>query len=385
MIVRVLSTALLMTLLLSALVHGAEPVPKPVVPTDVPRIIIPPDELVPLKVIRMVEAAGPDWGVKALKAPEAWQVTKGKGVRVAVHDTGIDFNHPDLKNRIKSALDMKDFSGSPFGVVDKQGHGSHVAGSVLADGPLPGVAPEAELIVAKVLGDNGSGGVDDIAAGIRWSITRNADVISMSLGGAGQDSFIPPALAEAEAAGVIVIAAAGNDGPGEGTVGFPGGYSKAIAIAAVDVNLKVANFSSRGPAVYVAGPGVQIRSTYPGGQYATMSGTSMATPNIAGIAALWIAAHPEVAKKDRPAKFREALKLVSFDIDPAGRDTRTGWGFPDAVKLVAGGGTIPIPPIPPVPSPRTILLNWSSLTAVAQAELKAAGVESLKVELVIKP
>lgn len=373
MIARLLSAVPLMLLLCPSAVRGAEPPP---------RVGLPPDELVPLKVIRMVEAAGPDWSVKSLKSPEAWAKTKGKGVRVAVLDTGIDANHPDLRGRIKSAADMKDFSGSPYGVVDRQGHGTHCAGSILADGPLPGNAPEADLIAGKVLGDNGSGGVDDIANGIRWAINRDADVISMSLGGAGQDTYIPHALEECEAAGVIVIAAAGNEGPGEGTVGYPGGYKQCIAIAAVDANLKTAGFSSRGPAVYVAGPGVQVRSTYPGGQYATMSGTSMATPNIAGVAALWVAAHPEIAKKDRPAKFREALKLASADLMPPGRDTATGWGFPDATKLVAGGSTAPPPP---TPNPRTILLGWADLTAAAQARLRTAGVDSLKLELVLKP
>lgn len=372
MIRRMFGSMLLTMLAIPMLTHAAEPPP---------RVGLPPDEIVPLKVIRMVEASGPDWGVKALKSPDVWITgNKGKGVRVAVLDTGIDANHPDLKSRIKSTADMKDFSGSPYGVVDRQGHGTHCAGSILADGPLPGNAPEADLIAGKVLGDSGSGGVDDIAAGIRWAITRNADVISMSLGGSGQDSFIPPALVEAEAAGVIVVAAAGNEGPGEGTVGFPGGYSKCIAIAAVDVNLKTANFSSRGPAVYVAGPGVQIRSTYPGGQYATMSGTSMATPNVAGVAALWCAAHPEIPKKDRPTKFRESLKATAADLAPPGRDTATGYGFPDAVKLVAGGTTPPPPPPPPNPMP-TIVLTEADLTADALARLKAGGIDKLRLEL----
>lgn len=343
----------LATILLAALAAIAFAAEPPPLQAKAPRVIIPPDEMHPDSVLRMVPQAGPDWGVKALKGPEAWTVTKGRGVRVAVLDTGVDSNHPDLKPRIKSADDLKDFSGSQFGVTDKQGHGTHVAGSVLASGPLPGMAPEAELIVAKVLGDGGSGGVDDIAAGIRWAIGRDADVISMSLGGAGQDSFIPPALVEAEAAGVIVIAAAGNEGPGSNTIGYPGGYKQSVCIGAVDLNLTAANFSSRGTALYTAGPGVGIRSTYPGGQYATMSGTSMATPNIAGLAALWIGAHPEIPKKERPEKFREAIKAASKDLGAVGRDPVYGWGFPDASKMVVPAPSPPSP-MPPVPVPPTL-------------------------------
>lgn len=309
-----------------------------------PVIGLPPGERVPQLLVEAdAQPAGPDWGVVALKAPEAWAKTKGKGVLVAVLDTG-EPNHPDLV--IKAA---KDFTGSRTGAKDFQGHSTHCCGSIAGRGRLPGVAPEAELITGKVLDDGGSGGVDGIAAGIRWAVDQSADVASMSLGGAGRDSYIPPALDYAEAAGVIVVAAAGNEGPGEGTVGYPGGYAKAVAIAAVDSSLAVARFSSRGPAVFVSGPGVNIRSTYLNGQYATMSGTSMATPHVAGLAALWVAAHPEIPKKERPKRFREDLIAASKDLPPTGRDTATGYGFPDATKLTAGA--VPPPTQPPVNPP----------------------------------
>ncbi len=335
----------LFALVASAAGVAAFPVPQQQ-PPGVPWVTLPPDEMKAEFVVRAAPA-GADWGVVALKAPESWAVTKGKGVKVFVLDTGLDSNHPDLKSRIASTDDLKDFTGSRSGWTDKQGHGTHCAGSVLASGSLPGVAPEATLGAGKVLGDNGSGAVTWIAAGIDWATGRGADVISMSLGGPSADSYIPPALARAEAAGVLVIVAAGNEGPREGTVGYPGAYPKAVAIGAVDRNLAVASFSSRGAAVYAAGPGVNIRSTYPGGQYAT--------PNLAGVAALWVAAHPEIKKVDRPAAFRKALVAASKDLGPVGRDTAYGYGFPDASKMVAGGGTVPPvePPVPPVVPPVT--------------------------------
>ena len=359
---RLFSILLLAIFATASLLSAADEAP--------PELGIPPGEEQPIEgqIFRVSEmVAGADWGVLKLNAPAAWKVTKGKGVRVAVLDTGVDVNHPDLAPRIADPADLKDFSNSPFGVVDKQGHGTHCAGSVLASGPLPGCAPEASLIVAKVLGDKGSGGVDGIAKGIRWSVSRNADIISMSLGGPRADSFIPPALAEAEAAGVIVFAAAGNEGPGANTVGFPGGYPLCVTVGAVDTRLNTANFSSRGSAVFVAAPGVNIRSTYPGGQYATMSGTSMATPNLAGVCALWIAAHPEIAKVDRPKAWREALKNACTDLPPNGRDVGTGWGFPDAAKLVAGSVT---PPLPPAPL-NEIRFGPSDFTATGLAKLRA--------------
>src|SRR5262249_54153195 len=136
-----------------------------------------------------------------------------------------------------------------------------------------GVAPESKLLVVKVLGDSGSGSTSGINAGIDWAIAQGADVISMSLGGPSPDAASRAAVGRAVAAGVIVVAAAGNDGPGADTVGYPGGYPEVIACGALDSNLTVASFSSRGPQVYICGPGVNCRSCYPGSRFATMSGT----------------------------------------------------------------------------------------------------------------
>lgn len=328
-----------------------EPVAEPPVWT------LPPGEAVPMTLTaeacpKADEAR--DWGHTNLKLAEAHKVTRGKGVRVAVLDTGADLNHRDLKGRLVGA---KDQTNSRSGPSDVQGHGSHCAGIAVGSENgtgIVGAAPEASLLVGKVLGDTGNGSVDGIARGIDWAVAEGADVVSMSLGGPGADSWIPPALDRAEAAGVIVVAAAGNEGPGANTCGYPGLYAKCLAVAATDRANATAPFSSRCAAVYVAAPGVGVLSAYPGDRFATLSGTSMATPYVAGLAALWIASHPEVAKKDRPAKFREALKAACADLAPAGRDTATGWGLPDAAKLVAGGGTVPEPKPPENPGVEVI-------------------------------
>jgi len=309
-----------------------------------PVIVLPPDERAPQAVF-MAAGESADWGVLKLNTLAAHKVTRGKGVRVAVLDTGGDTAHPDLSAAFAGTEDAKDFTGSRSSWKDVQGHGTHCAGRVLGRGVNHGVAPEASLVVGKVLSDAGSGSVDGIAAGIRWAAKdRGVDVISMSLGGAGRDTYIPPALAEAEALGVIVVAAAGNEGPGGNTVGYPGGYAECVCVGATDAADGIASFSSRGAALFVAAPGKDIRSQYPGGRYATMSGTSMATPHVAGLAALWIAANPQVPKRERPAAFRAALKAACKDLGPAGRDTMFGWGLPDATKLVAGGTVPPVDP-----------------------------------------
>ncbi|HUR52941.1 MAG TPA: S8 family peptidase [Gemmataceae bacterium] len=368
---------LLALFLLSALAPALATADQPPPPgAEPPVVVLPPDEREPLKIFR-IEADGLDWGVGKLNCVEAHKTTKGKGVRVANLDTGVDASHPDLKDAIADAADLKNFTSSRLGFLDKQGHGTHTIGRMLARGPNHGVAPEAALIVGKVLGDDGSGSVTWIAAGIRWAdVERNADVISLSLGGPSADSYIPKAAMEAESHGVILIAAAGNEGPNPNTVGYPGGYNQFVAVGATDINNAVARFSSRGPAVFVSAPGVNIRSQYPGGQYATMSGTSMACPHVAGLAALWVAANPDVPKKERPAKFRAALQAACADLGPVGRDTAYGWGFPDAAKLV-----IQVAPPPKDKFPRTIEFGPGDFTPSGLEKLKRLGVEGFSFTL----
>lgn len=306
---------------------------------------VPPGELVPhaMEFCGAQATERTDWGVKLVGAPAAWTTTRGRGVRVAVLDTGIDATHPDLRDGIAGT---KDFTGGGSGAADVQGHGTHCAGVIGARANgfgVVGVAPECSILAGKVLGDDGSGSTRGIADGIDWAVAQKADVISLSLGGPADAADIRGAVGRAVAAGVIVVAAAGNDGPG-GAVGYPGGLADAVCVGAVDQAKRVAGFSSRGPALYVGAPGVNVLSTYPGSRLATMSGTSMATPHVAGLAALWVAANPQVSRAGRPAAFKAALKAACEDIPPPGRDAQTGFGFPAAAKLVARPKTDEPPP-----------------------------------------
>ena len=325
-----------------------------------------------------------DWGHTTLNVNEAWKVTKGKGAKVAVLDTGWARNHKDLKLQV---IAEKSFVAGE--TVDDlvSGHGTHCAGVIAGadnDWGIVGVAPESRLMIYKVLSNEGSGSVVDIAAAITEATAKGADVISMSLGGSSPDSFLPPAIKAARDKGVIVIAAAGNSGPRDNTIGFPGGYAGVICVAATGKNNLVAVFSSRGERIDIAAPGVNILSTIPGpgdGLFAQMSGTSMATPYIAGLAALWVSANQDIPVKDRPDRFFAALKDSCVDLPPQGKDTATGWGLPDAAKLVKKF----TPPQPPVtPSPKKVSVKWADLSDAKKKELTTLGVTDLNLELSLK-
>lgn len=226
------------------------------------------------------------WGVGRVNAQEAWPRTQGKGVRVAVIDTGIDDSHPDLKANVAggwNALDPKE----PSRWQDDQGHGTHVAGTIAAarDGNgVVGVAPKARLFAVKVLDAEGNGNYSDIIAGIDWCAKNRIAVANLSLGADEGSDPLREAVKAAAKAGVTIVAAAGNSSGGP--VSFPGAYPETIAVSASDQNDRLAGFSSVGPEVGFIAPGMTIRSTMKGGGWGDMSGTSMASPHVAGLAAL---------------------------------------------------------------------------------------------------
>jgi subtilisin family serine protease len=266
------------------------------------------------------------WGIARVKAPEAWAVTKGAGVKVVVIDTGIERSHPDLASLLKGGWNAIDKSDE---YNDDNGHGTHCAGTIAAlddDKGVVGVAPAVDLYGVKVLDAGGSGTFDDVIAGMQWAVDNKMQVASMSLGASRGNPALEEAVKAMEKAGVLLIAAAGNSG---GSVGYPAGYPGAVAVAASDSGDKLAYFSSRGPQVAVIAPGVDVKSTYPGGTYDTLSGTSMATPHVSGLAALYFAAHPGATA----AQARAALAAASSKL-PTVPDIGQGSGLPTADRLV---------------------------------------------------
>lgn len=289
-----------------------------------------------------------DWGIVSAKLPERWAITRGRGVRVCVLDTGIDLAHPDLL--IKEA---QDFTGGR-NPSDKQKHGTHTAGTINAqhnDMLARGGAPEAELYVAKVLDDWGNGLEAWIAAGIDWATALKADVISMSFGSISRSAMILAALERYVQTGGIPIAAAGNDGTDHSN--WPAAAEFVISVGAVDPWGRRARFSSWGDEVDIAAPGTDIVSTAPGGGLLKMSGTSMATPLVAAVACLAKSYHKLQGDKAK-TKFGNVYEaLANFKAaaqkfpDP---DTkRFGAGLIDANAMLALDDPIPdVPAIPPV-------------------------------------
>ena len=266
------------------------------------------------------------WGVARVNAPAAWSSGQGAGVKVAVIDTGIDCTHPDLKCDFGAGMNIIDPTATP---MDDNEHGTHVSGTIAGrgtGGPL-GVAPKATLIPVKVLDGSGSGSLSDIVKGINWAAGAGVDVINMSLGGPNGSPALQRAVNNALSAGVVVICAAGNSGPAPDTVGFPGGYPGVIAVAASDTHDQVAKFSSRGAAVAFIAPGVDIVSTIPGGGTAKLSGTSMASPHVAGLAALAVERGAKGSSGVRAAFSAAATKLGGLAA------TEQGAGMIDASQL----------------------------------------------------
>ncbi|MFF3712869.1 S8 family peptidase [Streptomyces phaeochromogenes] len=264
-----------------------------------------------------VRKASLDKSVKQIGADKAWAAGfDGKGVKIAVLDTGVDATHPDLKEQV---VGEKNFSTSPD-ATDKYGHGTHVA-SIAAGtgaksaGKYRGVAPGAKLLNGKVLGDDGSGDDSGILAGMEWAVEQGADVVNLSLGG-GDTPEVDPLEAQvnklSKETGVLFAIAAGNDGDfGEQTIGSPGSAEAALTVGAVDDSDKLASFSSTGPGLDgqikpdVTAPGVDTTAASAPGSviaqevgekppgYVSISGTSMATPHVAGAAAILKQQHPD--------------------------------------------------------------------------------------------
>jgi subtilisin family serine protease len=250
-------------------------------------------------------------------------------VVVAVVDTGV-YRHPELASALMPGHNFTDSPGGVSDTTDREGHGTHVAGTIAADAGsgVEGIAYGARILPVKVLGDNGSGYDSWVANGILWAADHGADVINMSLGGAGYSSIEESAVAYARSKGVTVIAAAGNDN--SSATFSPAALPGVVAVSAVDQNRAKAWFSNYGSYVDVAAPGVDILSTYNDNWFVYMSGTSMASPHVAGVAALIKAAAPGLT----PDQVEQVLYASVTDLGAPGRDDIFGAGLVDALGAV---------------------------------------------------
>ncbi|HEY9897839.1 MAG TPA: S8 family serine peptidase [Pantanalinema sp.] len=252
---------------------------------------------------------------QVVQAPQAWRTSKGSGMVIAVLDTGLDTTHPEFAGRVVEGFNAITRKSD---VKDDHGHGTHCAGVAAAavnNGQgMAGIAPEAKIMPIKVLAADGAGSDAYVARGISWAVKHGADVISLSLGGPGENKTLAAAVTAALRKGVPVISAMGNDGSGEKA--FPAAYPGVIAVGATNAKDQAADFSQHGDWISVAAPGVQILSTFPtyrvtlneygfGLNYAVLDGTSMATPAVAGLAALMRA---RFGKSMTPEKLKAKLE-----------------------------------------------------------------------------
>lgn len=276
------------------------------------------------------------WGIeKIYNDPTISSTSGGAGVDVAVLDTGVNKDHPDLSGRVAQCKDFTKGRRIKNTCDDNYGHGTHVAGTILADGGADGLgvygmAPGANLFAYKVCGNDGSCWADDIAVAIRYAADNGAEIVSMSLGGDSQSRLIRDAVSYAVSKDVLVVAAAGNDGPGVGSIDYPGANVNVVAVGAIDSAEAVPDWSSRGvndgdyvveeKEVEFGAPGVSVESTWNDGAYRVISGTSMATPHVSGFAAkVW---------QGSASATRDYLHQIARDIWTTGDDPATGFGLP---------------------------------------------------------
>ena len=274
------------------------------------------------------------WGVDRIDADIAWAYSNGTEVKIAVLDTGIDYNHPDLKDNIKGGVSVVGprTSTNPKDWKDKNGHGTHVAGIIAAENNdigVVGVAPKAWLFAVKVLNNAGRGSYADVIDGIQWAIENGMQVISMSLGGSSYSQALEDACNAAYDAGLILIAAAGNSGDGDpetDEVLYPAAYDSVIAVGATDQTDQAPYWSSSGLQLELAAPGVDIESTWLDGTYETLSGTSMACPHVTGTVALVWAKNSTLTN----IEVRSLLQTNAEDLGIEGKDKIYGYGLVDA-------------------------------------------------------
>ncbi|WP_105255225.1 S8 family peptidase [Pseudoalteromonas sp. T1lg75] len=267
-----------------------------------------------------------DYAPYGLPMVQAEQLDYAGGIKVCIVDTGYDLGHQELPS---TTVTGDDEGAGPW-YQDGHGHGTHVAGTIAAidgNGGLTGVLGSgmAELHIARVFDDEG-GFVyaSDLAGAVADCASAGAKVVSMSLGGAFSTKVEARAFARLERAGVMAIAAAGNDG--NATHSYPASYDAVVSVAAVDETMQHAAFSQRTAQVELAAPGVDVISTYPGGLYASMSGTSMATPHVSGVAALVWSHFPHCNNYE----IRNALSASAMDLGEAGYDYKYGHGLVQA-------------------------------------------------------
>ncbi|MEV5028610.1 S8 family peptidase [Paenibacillus sp. LPE1-1-1.1] len=280
------------------------------------------------------------WNLPNIETEKGWSISKGNDkVIIAVLDTGVQSNHPDLKGKLIEGTNIVDEEAEPD---DDVGHGTHVSGIIGAtvnnSEGVAGLSWYNKIMPVKVLDSSGAGSTYSVAQGIIWATDHGAKVINMSLGNYAQADFLHDAIKYAYEHDVVMIAASGNDNTDR--PGYPAAYPEVFAVAATDSNHEKASFSNYGDYIDVAAPGDSIASTYPGSQYAALSGTSMASPHVAALAGLIRSVNPELTN----VEVMELMRKSAVDLGAEGKDDNFGYGEIDIDKALKAaskfGGTL---------------------------------------------
>jgi subtilisin len=283
--------------------------------------------------------------VKQIYADQAWTISTGAGIKVAVLDTGIDYTHPDLAPNYKGGMSFVKGITSP---MDDQGHGTHCAGIIAAarnGSGLVGVAPDASLYAVKVLDEHAKGLFSWSIAGIAWCMNNGINIISMSLGCESAPTALELICNSAWESKILIVAGAGNqDGnpvpPQESNVEYPARYRDVVGVSSIDSSNKIAPNSARGPEVKLCAPGVLIKSTVLDHKCGIQSGTSVACPHVAGVAALAWQAHQSPSNEE----VWNLLASTADNLGRPGRDSSYGYGRVNALAAVKALSPAPIMP-----------------------------------------
>ncbi|WP_460460506.1 S8 family serine peptidase [Angustibacter peucedani] len=309
------------------------------------------------------------WALDRLHAEDVWTSSRGAGVVVGVVDTGVSAAHPDLAGDVltgpSNGTDYVLAGGD--GTADGNGHGTHVGGIIAAVAGngigVAGLAPDAKVLPVRALDAHGDGWSSDVAAGIVHAVDHGATVVNLSLGGDTPDDVTAAAVQYARDHDVVVLAAAGNEKLEGNPVEYPAAYPGVIGVAATDSSDRVAVFSNTGSTVDVAAPGVGILSTVPGG-YGSKSGTSMATPYVAAVAALVRSADPTLTAP----QVAQVLQGTAHDLGPVGPDNSFGAGLVDPAAAVCAALRCDGPDLPPLPRASTATSVSRSASSVSYGQ-----------------
>lgn len=236
------------------------------------------------------------WGIKRVGAEKVWRFTQGERVRVAVIDTGIAFDHPDLKNNIKGGINILKPYLPPY---DHNGHGTHVSGTIGAVNNqlgVVGVAPKVNLFAVKAFNKDGTAKLSDIIKAIDWCIEHRMNIINMSFGFNEPNNSFKEAIIKAQQAGILMIAASGNKGT-RGRLEYPAQFDEVVAVSSINEKNEISDFSTIGPNVDLTAPGEKITSTWLNNSFRELSGTSMSVAHVTGVAALILSKYPNMSSE----------------------------------------------------------------------------------------